>query len=48
MYRLLIVIGIILAFGNCSQKSDNMETLELMRKEIKLSSCPVLFDDDNN
>ncbi|MCK5461532.1 MAG: hypothetical protein KAI95_00905, partial [Bacteroidales bacterium] len=46
MYRLIILIGIILAFSKCSQKSDNMDTLELMRKEIILSSCPILFEDE--
>ena len=46
MYRLIILIGIILAFSKCSQKTDNMDTLELMKKEIVLSSCPVLFDDE--
>lgn len=46
MYRLLILIGIALAFSKCSQKSDNIETLELMKKEIILSSCPILFDEE--
>ena len=46
MYRLIILIGITLAFNQCSQKINNMDTLELMRKKIILSSCPVLFDEE--
>jgi hypothetical protein len=43
---LLILIGITLAFNSCKKQSDNMETLELMRKEIELSACPVLCEDE--
>jgi hypothetical protein len=45
MHRLLILVGIALGLITCIQKNDNMETLELMKKEINLSSCPVLFDE---
>jgi len=44
--RFLILIGITIGFSSCSQKSMNMEVLELMKKEIILSSCPVLFDEE--
>lgn len=46
MYRLLILTGMALLFTTCSQNSDKMETLELMKKEIIVSSCPVLFDEE--
>ena len=46
IHNLLILIGITLGFSTCNQRTDNMETLELMRKEIILSSCPVLFEDE--
>jgi len=46
MHRLLILIGFTLGFTTCSEKSNNMNTLELMRKEINISSCPVLFDEE--
>ena len=46
MYRIIILIGVTLVFSSCNQIGNNMDTLELMRKEIILSSCPVLFDEE--
>ena len=44
MHRLLILIGITMGLSTCIHQNNNMETLELMKKEIKLSACHVLFD----
>ena len=46
MHRLLILIGITMGLSTCIHQNNNMETLELMKKEIDLSSCPVIFDED--
>ncbi len=46
MYRIIFLIGVTLVFSSCNQIGNNMDTLELMRKEIILSSCPVLFDEE--
>ena len=44
--RLLPLIGIVVLFSTCSPKSVNNDTIELMRKEITISSCPVIFDEE--
>lgn len=46
MNRFLILIVLAVCFSTCTQNSDKLDKLELMKKEIILASCPVLFEGD--
>ena len=43
--KLVPLIGIIVLFSACSPKNVSNDIIELMRKEITISSCPVIFEE---
>ena len=44
--KLVPLIGIIVLFSACSPKNVSNDIIELMRKEITISSCPVIFEEE--
>jgi hypothetical protein len=44
--RLIALIGIAVLLSSCSPTSEYNDTIELMRKEITISSCPIIFDEE--
>ena len=46
MRAFVLWIGLILGLTTCAPTNEKMELLELMKKEVDLSSCPLLFDEE--